>query len=762
LNRYGAGIDKNATKQEAIAQLQRKFAGQAEAYGKTAAGAQERFGVAVENLQERIGSKLLPVVARATNGVADFVGGMESGKGAGGRFASAIGDGFDKVRSAVNRVRAVVSAWVDQNRSDINSAVNAFKTVGRFAKDVFQDTVLPIVRRVMKGVGEYIDGLVHVVRGLVRIVSGLLSGDWSKAWSGAKEVVSGAFKAIKAVVVTMAGNLWEIVKDLGPKLVKGIVRGLANMGKALAQGIFEGIKAAARAVPGLAADVLKGLGHAITGAIGKGLGKLNIFGGTGDGIGMTLNLPKLGSFGGSLQGADPAMAPFAGIASGYGLSIAPGGGKRPEGTRTASGGVSWHGSGRAIDESGAPSQMMAFFKAMKQRFGSILAELIYTPGGVGIKNGRPFRYTGAVAADHYDHVHVAYAGPAIGDGLGHAARTGDGIGFRGLEDLWVRAGGTARLAPLMAHIAQAESGGDPTAHNPSGATGLWQILGKPFPGNALDPLTNAKMAVWKYQHQGLGAWAASRGTWGRYVGSGETYTPSSRPISSGGATRTTGAPSRPRSGTDTFTAQDRADMPRDDPADVSEPSKAQQYAMARAGTPYLPPLMGAKGIKGQTQQQADDLAAIIQARAQAAADRDPGWTHEDEIRSNIARSQLTGSRPDEILYTTELRDFLKRLMDEALADNDPRNDPAAIGAYKDVADAVKALTGAADNSAALADQMKGLQDEMKRTREFAEGVRSTSEYQLTETISALVSGHIVGRGLMGRSFTPGAGTEYLY
>lgn len=80
------------------------------------------------------------------------------------------------------------------------------------------------------------------------------------------------------------------------------------------------------------------------------------------------------------------------------------------------------------------------------------------------------------------------------------------VSYGGLEGLWDQAGGTRSLAPLMAAIAEAESGGNPLAHNPSGASGLWQILGAPFPGNVYDPLTNARMAVWKYAHQGLGAW----------------------------------------------------------------------------------------------------------------------------------------------------------------------------------------------------------------------------------------------------------------
>lgn len=76
-----------------------------------------------------------------------------------------------------------------------------------------------------------------------------------------------------------------------------------------------------------------------------------------------------------------------------------------------------------------------------------------------------------------------------------------------LEGLWDQAGGAPGAAALMAAIAEAESGGNPSAQNPSGATGLWQILGDPFPGNAFDPLTNARMAVAKYAGgSGLGAW----------------------------------------------------------------------------------------------------------------------------------------------------------------------------------------------------------------------------------------------------------------
>jgi hypothetical protein len=75
-----------------------------------------------------------------------------------------------------------------------------------------------------------------------------------------------------------------------------------------------------------------------------------------------------------------------------------------------------------------------------------------------------------------------------------------------LAGLWIRAGGPSPIANLMAAIARAESGGNPNAYNPSGATGLWQILGAILPGNLRDPMVNARNAVAKYRTQGLGAW----------------------------------------------------------------------------------------------------------------------------------------------------------------------------------------------------------------------------------------------------------------
>jgi cell wall-associated NlpC family hydrolase len=71
-----------------------------------------------------------------------------------------------------------------------------------------------------------------------------------------------------------------------------------------------------------------------------------------------------------------------------------------------------------------------------------------------------------------------------------------------LEALWVSAGGPSWAEASAATIAECESGGNPRAYNPSGASGLWQILGQVVAGNIFDPMVNALNAVSKFRASG--------------------------------------------------------------------------------------------------------------------------------------------------------------------------------------------------------------------------------------------------------------------
>jgi hypothetical protein len=85
LRRMGLQIDDNATKEQALAQLQQKFAGQADQYAQTNAASWDRFGNSVENALETVGTKL-----------ADIQGPLVALGGAGAAIGP-LGDAFEAI-----------------------------------------------------------------------------------------------------------------------------------------------------------------------------------------------------------------------------------------------------------------------------------------------------------------------------------------------------------------------------------------------------------------------------------------------------------------------------------------------------------------------------------------------------------------------------------------------------------------------------------------------------------------------------------------
>ena len=99
---------------------------------------------------------------------------------------------------------------------------------------------------------------------------------------------------------------------------------------------------------------------------------------------------------------------------------------------------------------------------------------------------------------------------------------GQNYNYNQIIQLWQEAGGNPEWGPTMAAIALgAESGGNPSAENPSGATGLFQIiLSAQSPSfqaqwkgaNLKDPLTNARIAVEMLgDGSGISNWGAGTG-----------------------------------------------------------------------------------------------------------------------------------------------------------------------------------------------------------------------------------------------------------
>lgn len=101
LKRYGITIGEGATETEALAEIQRRFAGQGEAYAQTAAGQWQRVTNEFQNMQETIGAALLPVVTKLGLALADFLAKHE---GTFQRIGKGIADFITAVSAAAESI----------------------------------------------------------------------------------------------------------------------------------------------------------------------------------------------------------------------------------------------------------------------------------------------------------------------------------------------------------------------------------------------------------------------------------------------------------------------------------------------------------------------------------------------------------------------------------------------------------------------------------------------------------------------------------
>ncbi len=578
-----------------------------------------------------------------------------------------------------------------------------------------------------------------------------------------------------------------------------------------------------------------GLGQAVTSTIQHGFdsGALDAF-------------PFMGGSA-NLMGADADLGPFASMGAGMGLSVSSG--LRP-GSITSSGNESYHGSGDAVDMAGPPSAMMRFFRTMRSLFGPRLRELIYTPGGVGIKDGQPHTFTGQVAADHFDHVHLAYTGLS-GDGEGRKPGTGDG------EGVIAAAAKAAGIDPaILWGVYGAESNfGQNTNNSSAGAQGPFQFMPATAKAMGVNPhnFRSAAFGAARYLAQ-----YASRGVAGMLAAynAGPAGNPNNAEtrayipkvlalakrwagVDGTDATDSKGAPKGPASlgirmgaagvqGADAGLSPGSGASPLGSRGSLEEESSAADLAIegsygnpagieraltrkrtaisARAGKiraalkedDRYRRSHGRKGKrlgpKRRVELEAElailirdardldaDLGAIHNGQmgeeygGPGAADAggadggtvDAGPTPLDYINADLAKAGLTVGTDDDMAAATKLRDYWRGEFDKALTTADPRDDIEAASNLKSAMDALASIVEARGKSEEDARRehtaaLQGVRDELKRSNDIAHAVQTTDSFQTTKFLADLISGHIVGHGVVPRSFTPGAGHEYTY
>lgn len=266
LRKLGIEVDKTTTKEEALALLRKKFAGQAQGFGNTAAGAAERMRVAMENAFETIGVALTPLIVAFSNWAADtlpkVVNALMQNKEvvlavagalgvlwaglAGARAINTFATAFGVLNTVMNanpfvRIASLIAVVV-------GALITAWKTSETF-RDVVKDA-WAAVQSAISPVVNFIRGPLvaawNVISGVVKTLAALLRGDFSAAWDGIKQVVGGVITGIKTTLGRIPQALLDAVVevakaayDLGKKILDKILEGLADLPGAIKRKVSE-------------------------------------------------------------------------------------------------------------------------------------------------------------------------------------------------------------------------------------------------------------------------------------------------------------------------------------------------------------------------------------------------------------------------------------------------------------------------------------------------------------------------------------------
>lgn len=274
LKRYGIALEDGATKEQAIAALRAKFAGQAEAYANTAAGAQEAFAIATENALEQVGVALTPLIVefskfardvlpRVAAAVSVYLGqaitwlkanwpqikAILAGVWEGLRFAFenivkpvtkgvivAIGAMVSFVRANMPAIRAAAQAtfgWIETNiiptvRAVAQAVQTAVATMTRIWREHGSD-IKAVVSPIYNTLKTIITSALVIVRESVEFWLALIRGDFSTAFGSLKTIVFTAFRAVLTVMSTIPRMMFEAAKIIGREIVEGIVSGLGGL-----------------------------------------------------------------------------------------------------------------------------------------------------------------------------------------------------------------------------------------------------------------------------------------------------------------------------------------------------------------------------------------------------------------------------------------------------------------------------------------------------------------------------------------------------
>lgn len=290
--KLGITIGENATEVDALAAVQAKFGGQAEAYAKSTAGQFEILKIKMGEAKETIGAALLPAMVKIGEVLAsDVMPRIEA-------FAAAVGPAIQSgakkagevwAQEIQPRIEAFVTwakpklaefaDWAGEQfqkfqqyyESDIKPALDNIKTgideVISFVREHWPE-IERIIGPVMEQVRDTIETAVNNIKLTLGIIIDLLGGDFGGAWEKTKDLVRGVVtfwrESIENAIAAITG-LVTTIAEAGEKLARALIGAIMdvdwwNVGSEIIKWLGQGLHDMAGSVLAIAGDIAGKIG----------------------------------------------------------------------------------------------------------------------------------------------------------------------------------------------------------------------------------------------------------------------------------------------------------------------------------------------------------------------------------------------------------------------------------------------------------------------------------------------------------------------
>lgn len=212
LKQLGIILPKTATEQDRLTAIQKKAAGQAAAYAKTAIGGQQAFQIAIQDVVEDIGAGLLPIMTQA--------------------FTWLRTQAIPAVRGIVGRIQA----WMTANRPLIDQIRNVLVKVIGMAIEKIHGVVtwigklvgtiagnkdaMNVLRTIFAGIVEVVglawEAITRIITGIGNLVGAITSNKTAmKVFAQVFDIIAASIRAVVDALRWIIDNIGRVVNALG-------------------------------------------------------------------------------------------------------------------------------------------------------------------------------------------------------------------------------------------------------------------------------------------------------------------------------------------------------------------------------------------------------------------------------------------------------------------------------------------------------------------------------------------------------------------